>query len=274
MNKLLHANFRRMTRDRAFLFCSLALAVLSIAACLNQYREMQEYGFQVVFDKLFLGFALMVGPALAVFTSLFIGTEYAEGTIRNKLATGSTRVQVYLSNFVSCAVAGLLLDALIIVCVSAIGVPLFGGFQSPIREVVSLMLCGLLLTVCYGALFNMLAMLIPNRAVNAIVSLLLMVVLLIAAAGLLARLEEPEVWNAAEYVGGQFVFHETPNPRYLNDAQRAVYELGMDLLPGGQSIHISGMMANHPVRMAVLSVAETVLFNLAGLFFFRKKDLK
>ena len=39
-------------------------------------------------DNGFFGCALFIGIVMAVFCSLFIGTEYSEGTIRNKIIIG------------------------------------------------------------------------------------------------------------------------------------------------------------------------------------------
>ena len=50
-------------------------------------------------DNGFFGCALFIGIVMAVFCSLFIGTEYSEGTIRNKIIIGQKRGTVYLSNF-------------------------------------------------------------------------------------------------------------------------------------------------------------------------------
>lgn len=275
MNKLLNAGFRRMLRSREFLFCILTTVGVVILACVNQYMEMRNTGLSVTLDNLVPGSVLMAGLILSVFTSLFVGTEYSEGTIRNKLVTGASRNSVYLSSFTVCAGAGLLLYLASIASVFAVGLPLFGFFQNSPAPIVIMLFCGALLTVCYAALFNMLAMLIPNRAVNAVVSLLLVIVLLLIAASLQARLDAPEFQNFAELsADGEIVMNQAPNPRYLGEIQRARYQLYMDLLPTGQSINIGGMLATHPVRMAICSVLETVMFSVIGLFWFRKKDLK
>lgn len=275
MNKLLNAGFRRMLRSREFLFCILTTVGVVILACVNQYMEMRNTGLSVTLDNLVPGSVLMAGLILSVFTSLFVGTEYSEGTIRNKLVTGASRSSVYFSSFTVCAGAGLLLYLASIASIFAVGIPLFGFFQNSPAPIVIMLFCGALLTVCYAALFNMLAMLIPNRAVNAVVSLLLVIVLMLTAAALQARLDAPEFQNFAELSeSGQIVMNQAPNPRYLSEAQRARYQLYMDLLPTGQSINIGGMLATHPVRMAICSVLETVMFSIIGLFWFRKKDLK
>lgn len=275
MNKLLNAGFRRMLRSREFLFCLLASVGIDIYACVSQYMETRRIGMDVKLDDLVPSPVLLEGLILSVFVSLFVGTEYSEGTIRNKLVTGATRTSVYLSSFLVCAGAGLLLNLASLVSILAVGIPLVGFFQNSPVPVAILLLCGVPLTMCYAALYNMLAMLIPNRAVNAVVSILLTIVLMLLAMAVQEQLDAPEFQNFAEYsINGEIVLDQTPNPRYLNDIQRARYELYRDLLPIGQSYSISGRLAVNPLRMAIISTAETVIFCLIGLVCFRKKDLK
>lgn len=275
MNKLLNAGFRRMLRSREFLFCLLATVGTDIFVCFNQYEELKGFGLAVKLDDLVPGSSLLAGLILSVFISLFVGTEYIEGTIRNKLVTGATRFSIYMSSFLVCAGAGLILYLASLISVLAVGIPLFGFFQRSLVPVAVLLLCALLLTVCYAALYNMLAMLNPNRAVNAVICILLTFALIFITMAVQERLAAPEFQSFAELsVNGEIVMNQTPNPRYLNEVQRARYELYRDLLPTGQSYSIAGKLANHPGRMAVISVAETVIFCLIGLFCFRKKDLK
>ena len=275
MNKLLSAGFRRMLRSREFLFCLLASVGIDIYACVNQYMEMRNTGLDVKLDYLVPGSVLLAGLILSVFVSLFVGTEYSEGTIRNKLVTGAHRASVYLSSFLVCSGAGLLLYLASLVSILIVGIPMFGFLQQSPARIAILLLCGVPLTVCYAALFNMLAMLIPNRAVNAVVCILLTIVLMLAAMTVQGRLDQPEFQSLAELsINGEIEMIQAPNPRYLDEIQRARYELYRDLLPTGQSLSIAGRLAASPLRMAILSTAETVIFCLIGLICFRKKDLK
>ena len=54
-------------------------------------------------------FVLMSGVVLSAFCSLFVGAEYSDGTIRNKIAVGHSRAAVYLANLVTCSAAGVLI---------------------------------------------------------------------------------------------------------------------------------------------------------------------
>lgn len=65
---------------------------------------------EVVLDGcLFEGLPLM-GLVSAIFTSLFIGSEYSDGTIRNKLVVGHSRMRIYLANLIVCSIASILIS--------------------------------------------------------------------------------------------------------------------------------------------------------------------
>lgn len=275
MRNLLHADLVRLRRDRSFWLCAAFIIVITVGVCVNQYYYQVNYNAQVVFDKLFLSFAMLIGFALAVFTSLFVGTEYSDGTIRNKVVVGHAKAEIYLANFFSCAIAGLLLDLIFIGVISCVGLPMFGFFHEEPSMVLLLTLDGLLLTIAYAALYTMLSMLISSKAVNSIISLLLVFCGTLAAAVLYSRMQEPEFISGMVMTVDGISDGETwPNPLYLQPRVRALCELILDLLPSGQSIRIPSMTVPAPGRAAVFSIMETAVFTGIGLFFFRKKDLK
>lgn len=275
MRDLLRANTYRLPRSGAFRVCTLAVALLSVYVCVNQKLESAAYDFVVNVDKLVFGFpVVLIGPALAIFTCFFVGVEHSDGVVRNKLTTGHSRGEVYLANFITCVEVGVFLELVSMALLAALGGPLFGGFQMEPGLLAMALLNSLLLTVCWAALFNMLAMLISNRTVNAVVSVLLVVLLFMAAVAILETLQAPEFVTSGEFIDGQVVLSELPNPRYLLPEQRAPYEWAMCLLPTGQVLGIAGLAAPYPIRMVMIALAETVLFDLVGLWGFRRKDLK
>ena len=104
MGKLLSANFYAMFRSKRFwlgLFMVAAMAVYMVVD-INKMKRLAGELDDGVFQSAILLFILL--PALG---ALFINTDYHDGTIRNKLTVGHTRVAVYLSNLlVNCAAGG------------------------------------------------------------------------------------------------------------------------------------------------------------------------
>ena len=99
MRKLLRANFARLWKDKVFWGALVVLACYGVLGCISQYRLVEE-GYDVTdqYSRIFLNVYLFNSVAFAAFTNLFLGCEYSDGTIRNKLVTGASRMQIYLSN--------------------------------------------------------------------------------------------------------------------------------------------------------------------------------
>ncbi len=100
MRKLLSADFYRLGRDKAFWIGALAMLAYTVGAMLSnchQAMEDVESGFPYALETFYFVYALLIGLLISVFTSLFLGSEYSDGTIRNKLVVGHKRSDVYLS---------------------------------------------------------------------------------------------------------------------------------------------------------------------------------
>ena len=91
MNKLLSANFFRLRKNKCFWGSLAFMFVIGIASPLLRYRDMKQSGYINNLDNGFFMCALFIGIILAVFCSLFIGTEHNDGTIRNKIIVGQKR---------------------------------------------------------------------------------------------------------------------------------------------------------------------------------------
>lgn len=117
-------------------------------------------------------YTLWTGIVLSVFCSLFIGTEYSDGTIRNKIIVGHTRTAVYLSNLVVCMTAGVFICLSCVAASLLVGIPLLGYFQSDIRILLLLLLCSFVMSFAYAGIFTLIAMLNQNKAIVAVFCIL------------------------------------------------------------------------------------------------------
>lgn len=275
MSKLLRANFARLIKDRVFLAGMAAMIVFAVGNCMVNYINMIKYEESVRFDDVFFASYSVIGILLAAFISIFIGTEYGDGTMRNKVIVGCRRTDIYLANFLCCAAAGLLMNLAYTVIACAVGIPLFGLFHSGIAAVLIFTLDGILMTVMTVSLFTLMSMHNRNKALSSVINLLFIFVLLALAIYLMARLDAPEFIEGITITeGGIQSAVPEPNPKYLTQAQREVYQFFADLLPTGQSIQIAGLSAPHPWRMALCAVVIAAAASIGGALGFRRKDLK
>ena len=276
MRKLLSANLARLWKASIFRLCILFMAGIAVFILLNQYFTAMEYGYSKQLDNFILGYSLLIGIVAAVFSSLFLGTEYSDGVIRNKLIVGHGRISIYLSMLLTNIIAAMVMCLTFLIVICAIGIPLIGTLSiSPLAF--TAMLLGSLVMVCaVCAILTTISMLVPNKAVAAIICILGMVFLMIEAMDIQQKLDAPEFYPAAAVlVDGEFsMSEEYPNPSYLSGETRKLYELVYDILPTGQAFQYASMEARNLWQMPLYSLGIVIVSTFVGTFFFRRKDIK
>ncbi len=280
MNKLLRAYGKRLWGYQLFWMFAAFMAAFAGLVCLWTNKGGSMVQETIAFDGLFFkgygigGIIAVPGLVMAVLVSLFIGTEYSDGTLRNKVIVGRSRVEIYLSGFFTCAAAGVLLNCIYMAAVCAIGIPLFGGFQMEWHTVLLLAADGTLAVIAYAAIFHLLAVLISSKAAAAVISLLGTVIVMFALGYLTALLSSAEFIDTMRMIDGEMILERIPNPNYVSGNLREILQFFVDLLPSGQCLQISSGTAPHLERMPFYSLGIIVLVNAVGILLFRKKDLK
>ena len=277
MRKLITANFFRFRKDR-FSWCVVGIIViLSLVNVFNSARSfeaMAASGYIMSLDDYYFNQAPLIGAFLALLISMFLGTEFSEGTIRNKLCIGHKRDEIFLSNFISCALATIVLTAVWLLS-SALLFGLIGPLEMEVSEFVGCIFVAMGFAVSFAALYTVIGSLSSNKAMTIIYTFAVFIVLAIAASGLYDRLSEPELNQGMTLVGTQLVEMEpTPNPLYLSGMIRTVCEVALELLPTGQALLLSDVAIEYPVRAIALSVIFTTVTLLVGGMLFKKKDIK
>lgn len=276
MSRLLAANLARLKKSAVFRTEMILMLLLGVYTATVQYIDMKQSGYIVTLDAgLFICAAL--APILsAALCSLYLGTEYSNGTLRNKVAVGRSRLSIYLANLITCALSCMTLCVLYFIAYLGTGLPLIGAFESGLNEIGAYVLCTLLLAAAVSALFTMAAMLIQNKAAAVAVCLLSAFLLLLSGSAIASRLSEPEVSPALSMMVDGKVKDRgiIPNPAYLKGAKRKVYEFFFDFLPGGQSVQLSSMTAARLWRLPLCSAAILAATAGCGIYAFKKKDLK
>lgn len=274
MHKLLSANSFRLRRSRTFWLCLAMCLLLGVLLLVNNYRSGLEYEVDIPLDDFYFSLFALFGVVMAAFVPMFLGADYSDGTLRNKVIAGHRRRDIYLAGFVNCAMGGLCFFAAYGVLMLAVGVPLFGGFQMPAASLMMRFLDAFLLVLVYAALWNLLTMLCSSKATAAVLSLILVFALLMAASGILNILEQGKTMQQAIMVDGEMVTQTVPNPAYVSGIKRQILETLVEILPAGQGFLIAANMAEHPGLLAVYDVILIVVMTAAGIWIFERKNLK
>lgn len=277
MRKLITANFFRFRKDR-FSWCVVGIIViLSLVNVFNSahsYEAMADAGYILSLEDYYFNQAPLIGAFLALLISMFLGTEFSEGTIRNKLCIGHKRDEIFLSNFISCAVATIALTVVWLLT-SALLFGMIGPLEMSISEFVGCIHVAMGFAVSFAALYTVIGSLSSNKAMTIIYTFAVFIILAMAASALYDRLCEPEMNEGMTLVGTQLVEMEpTPNPLYLSGMIRTVCEVALELLPTGQALLLSDVAIEYPVRAIALSAVFTIVTLLVGSMLFRRKDIK
>lgn len=294
MNKLLAANFIRLKKSKLF-YLILAFTILSTCLSLinnyetNRQLEAWHAGME---DSAFVPTTAMhllynmtpvLGLLAAFMIAMFIGTEYHDNTMRNKLICGQSRSRVYLANLLTCVFITMLFYLIPVLMTLVIGIPLLGMPHVTSASLLQLLVfgvIGLLISVVYASIFTLAAMLLHNRSYALISCTILAMTLLIFGTFCNSRLEEPEYYSSYELGltedGTQTVLPTEPvkNPLYLDDSARQVVTFLYDFLPGGQTIQIADLHVTRPYLLMLYSIGIVAISTAAGFCFFSKKDLR
>ncbi len=278
MRNLLSAGFSRLAKSR--LLHLTVLAVLIIAAWMMLIAGRSAAGTGSPLENHYFDMGAFEGIFLAAFLALFIGTDYSDGVLRNRLMVGRTRKEIYLSNAVLCAAASLAITAAWWVG-GLTGVPYLGWWTLGTRGVLLTLAVSALSAVSFSALLLLASTISGSKAGAAVTCMFLWLALLLAASGMYNALCEPEMYSGMVItVDGLQMTDPAPNPAYVAEPLRSVYRALVNILPTGQMILLANVtsqsqegITNYPLQIAA-SVLLAAGATSAGLAIFRRRDLK
>lgn len=280
MSKLLSAGFARLWKNTLFWIEILVMLLFYAAVMIANYQSARDYGISYHLDGFFPGSFLFIGFFTAAFAAMFLGTEYSDGTIRNKLVMGHSRAAIYLSGLIICFVSSVLVCLSSFVLICAMGIPMFGLLANPLVNTLAMIGTGFLIVAAYSAVFTFTAMLISNKPITALTCIFTCLILYFGSMNIGMKLDEPEINSGYEWIeNGELVSSlPHPNPYYLRGAKRAVYEFLYDFLPAGQGFQLAKEntveTTTLKVQFPLYSLFITVSVTAAGILAFHRKDLK
>lgn len=275
MANLLRAGFFRMKKSPVFWLGVAVMFGWAVLVCWRTHAIQGMYIYHI--DDVLFYCNLVVIFLPSVFCALELGTEYDNGTIRNKLVTGCTRSAVYLSSLILtvCAVLTMLLAYHLVVAV--MGPLLLEGLRISVGMALLSIAANALAVTALCSLCTMGSLLIPKKAVLAVVLIMGLILLLGVSTTIDNRLQEPEYYPfVTELVDGEFVQREdVPNPGYVAPGvAREIWQFLADFLPTGQALQYHFGHAIHPWRMCLYSLLIILASTSGGLLAFRRKDIR
>lgn len=275
MRKLLSAHCSRLVKNKVFWMELLVMFGMGIYSFLMLYLDNVRYGEHHKLDDVLFNYAVFIGLCTPVFCSLFSGTEYSDGTIRNKLIVGHTRSSVYCAGWLVSLFASGFAALAFVLPYTVLGFALLEAPKASMGTIFFMALLSLFVVIAYVSVFHMMSMLITKKSTSAVICLLVLIVMFVLAVMIKGKLDAPEfVQNYSMTMDGIELMSPEPNPKYLQPGARRVYQFFLEVLPSGQSIQIASMDVIHPYLLMLYSAITSAAATFFGVFFFKKKNLK
>ena len=257
MIKILRADFLRLRRSFAFRLVLIGMLVLAAVFMVMQATSMD---YTVPLSRVIFLPMSLYAIAMAAFVSAFVGTDYSDGFIRNKLLTVERRSSLVISQIIVCCVACVIVYVVVTVFSAVVG-RFF--FENDVEGTVFLLyfLLGLLMSIVLGCLYSVVTLLCGNKTQAVIWCMGLAFVMLFLS------LHTNDQLVQTVYRNGVY------NPHYLRGIRRVVYSVLHDLNPTGQAAQLSSWEVWHPARGFLFDILLIVVFALLGCGLFRRKDI-
>lgn len=288
MYKLLNASFSRLRKNKIFL--GLVILTIIIAAFMLVSEYLNNIKYSSVFgissnttDILLMKFINIIGFFIAIFTSLFVGAEYSDGTIRNKIVAGHSRKNIYLSNLIVSILVGIFLELIYLIIVSIVSIPIFGLVQMSFLQLAVILLDIIMIIIVYSSIFNFIALICSNITISTVTSLLLILIMFVTDMFL-----SPTA-NSTEYIQKNIVMDEqgnvtyevVKNEDYPGKLVQTICKTISNFNPVSQAIEISGNKINmneedfNNMKVYPLySLGLIIIITAIGIYLFNIKELK
>lgn len=310
MIKLLRANIARMFRSRFYILCLIVGLGFNAYITIDEYFGLKHYTDEAI--RSYNNYEHMMGNVwisciflIPAFIGFFIGTDYSDGTIRNKLMVGHRREYIYLSNFITVLAGSEIIYLGSLIEVYILGRCLFKYSCHSGEEILKFVLIGALIIAAVTAVITFIAMLVRSKAGGGVCSVTIAFAMVVCATMIDQALMQPEYYNENSYWNSKteeyYEFtapleelspeelkeyritqadfeHMEPmqqkNPGAVSGTKRKVYTFLDKTLPGNQLYSASQW---HDERYNTTICSDIILIialTAAGILIFRKRNLK
>ena len=258
MNSMLKADFMRLLKSIAFRISLITMLLLSAGFMFIQATAMD---YTVPLSRVIFLPMSMYGITMAAFVSVFVGTDFSDGFVRNKILAAGNRNSLFFSQIIVSCVACVVVY--VVVTTFSAGVGRF-FFENNVDSIgfIHFFLWGLGMCLSIGCVFSVITMLCGNKTHAVIVCMGL------AFGMLFLCMHTNAVLVQQEYKDGLL------NPHYTGGIKRIIYGILHDANPCGQAAQLSAWEVWHPVRGFLINLLMIFIWSALGCSVFRKKDIK
>lgn len=257
MRKLLSADTFRLFRSKWFWLCLGGMLTMSVAFIIMQYTAMD---YAVPLSRVIFLPMSFYGVTTAALISLFVGEDFSDGFIRNKIIAGRSRYSIFVSNLIVSWLACIVIYLIVSLFTAIIGSFLF-EVNINIENFFQCLFLGIGMCIAYGCIYCSITMLCKTKATAAVLCMGLAFYLLFSCLHTNQIMVQPEFKNGVL------------NPMYVDGFAKNVYAVLHDLNPYGQASQLSAMDVFHPIRWIICDLVW-VLAAGAGCILFNRKNIQ
>lgn len=274
MINLLSAGFYRIKKNPLFYTFSIIVVIFEGYTVFNEYMKtsMPLFSDLIAFDKMFFSI-LILGLMSSIFVSNFLGEDYNNGTIRNKIVAGCDKKMIYLSNFILMNLVNLFYLVLLFIVLFGMGLPLIGRPSIGVDELSFLVFLFFSISVSFTSILSFIGMMSSSMTRSMTVSMLTTIVLLFGSAVMINILQEPKMINIYAIQDGENMLIEEPNPKYPSEFERRIVEFLIDVNPAGEALKIANNPREKHYKLVFYSLGVIIIFTGVGIILFDRKEL-
>ena len=286
MYKLLNADFYRLIKNKIF----WGLIIITLCMACFFLKNLEFYGDSI--ELLITNLFGTIGFFISLFTTLFVGLEYANGAIRNKIVVGHSRIKIYLSDLIISITVGIIIELAYILFILVVGNVILdeAQFVLPIAQFFKMLLHIVTIIIMYSTIFNCITLLCNDITVSTVICIIFVFIMFLSD-GTLSMIVHSEKYNY------QYTYNEDgeetreiigPNPNYPGETKKQIAKVLRNFTPIGHTNQvnevvgeqISQIMMNYKgeipntTNLLWYSLGTIILINTTGIYLFDKKELK
>lgn len=281
MNKLLSMELKRAAKSPVLWLGALAVIVVNVYGIL-----LNGYGFKIYTSTFLLENSALICIILAVLIPLYLGRDFENRTINNKISAGYTRKDIYIVELIVssiCAIVLFIADIASVFINSKIANLEFSD-KITLTEFTFHAAIAFICIITVSTLYTMIVMIFHKQLICLGITVILTLALLTLGGKSVSSLNQERTWT------DPVTYETVENPLRINGFSRTVNNIHVLISPFAQSESHSFILTAsesskkdnslifkdfpYHVEFCLVNILEILLFYNIGIRIFRKQDLK
>ena len=281
MNRLLSMELKRAAKSPVLWLGAIAVIIVNVYGIL-----LNGYGFKIYTTTFLLENSALICIILAVLIPLYLGRDFENRTINNKISAGYTRKDIYIVELIVssiCAIVLFIADIASLFINSKIDNLEFSD-KITLTEFTFHAVIAFICIITVSTLYTMIVMIFHKQLICLGITVILTLALLTLGGKSVSSLNQERTWT------DPVTYETVENPLRINGFSRTVNNIHVLISPFAQAESHSFILTAsesskkdnslifkdfpYHVEFCLVNILEILLFYNIGICIFRKQDLK